>query len=232
MSESPVLELKGLQRTFTQGHKTLSVLNGIDLTLKPGEMIGLVGASGSGKSTLLQCAGLLDQPTAGVVTVAGKVMSGASDKERTRTRREKLGFIYQFHHLLPEFSALENIGLAARIAGETEAVATKTALELLEELGLSDRQDHIPAKLSGGEQQRVAIARALASKPSLLLADEPTGNLDQDTAERVFELFVSAVRQRSLSALVATHDMALAQRMDKQFHLRSGVLQAAEENTV
>lgn len=228
MSETPILELKGLKRTFTQGHKTLSVLNGIDLTLQPGEMIGLVGASGSGKSTLLQCAGLLDQPTDGLVVISGSIMSGANDKDRTRTRREHLGFIYQFHHLLPEFSALENVALAASIAGATEAEATHTASELLEELGLSDRQDHIPAKLSGGEQQRVAIARALASKPSLLLADEPTGNLDQDTAERVFELFVSAVRQRNLSALVATHDMALAKRMDRQYQLKSGVLQASE----
>lgn len=224
MSKVAALKIDDLTRSFQQAHKALEVLKGVNLTVKPGEMVGLIGASGSGKSTLLQCAGLLDRATSGTITIDGMDVADLEDHARTRIRREKLGFIYQFHHLLPEFTALENVALAARISGESDKSARDEASHLLDELGLTERKDHIPAKLSGGEQQRVAIARALASKPQLLLADEPTGNLDHETADRVFELFVRAVRHRGLSAVVATHDTGLAAKMDQQYHLENGLL--------
>lgn len=219
-----ILELKSLERQFHQGHKTVNVLKGVDLAIGEGELVGLVGASGSGKSTLLQIAGLLDKPSSGQVFIDGLDVSDVKDDARTAVRREKLGFIYQFHHLLPEFSALENVALAAQINGANTADSKNVARNLLAELGLEEREDHVPAKLSGGEQQRVAIARALAASPKLILADEPTGNLDEATAARVFELFVDTVRSRKVAALIATHDMALAAKMDRRLVLRDGIL--------
>lgn len=219
-----ILEITDLKRSFHQGHKTIDVLRGINLTVNPGELVGLVGASGSGKSTFLQIAGLLDKSSAGEVVICGAKTNGIKDDARSAIRREQLGFIYQFHHLLPEFTAIENVALAARISGANEYDARDKAKVLLTELKLADREDHIPAKLSGGEQQRVAIARALAGEPRLILADEPTGNLDEATAVRVFDLFVETVKNRGVAALIATHDMALANKMDRQFILKDGHL--------
>jgi len=219
-----ILEIEGLTRSFHQGHKTIEVLRGISLSVESGELVGLVGASGSGKSTLLQIAGLLDKASSGTITIDGAETTGAKDDARTAIRRDKLGFIYQFHHLLPEFTAVENVALAARIGGATDSEAHNRARQLLDELKLGDREDHIPAKLSGGEQQRVAIARALAGSPKLILADEPTGNLDEATAVRVFELFLKTVKNHGVAALIATHDMTLANKMDRQFTLREGHL--------
>ncbi len=219
-----ILEIKDLTRSFHQGHKNIEVLRGISLSVETGELVGLVGASGSGKSTLLQIAGLLDKASSGTIVIDGAETNGAKDDARTAIRRDKLGFIYQFHHLLPEFTALENVALAARIGGATENDARDKARKLLDELSLGEREDHIPAKLSGGEQQRVAIARALAGNPKLILADEPTGNLDEATAGRVFELFLETVKNHGVAALIATHDMALANKMDRQFTLREGHL--------
>lgn len=221
-----ILEITDVKRSFYQGHKQIEVLKGINLTVDSGELVGLVGASGSGKSTLLQIAGLLDKASSGRIIINGAETSGVKDDTRTKIRREQLGFIYQFHHLLPEFTAVENVALAARISGATEKNAHTKARELLAELNLTDREDHIPAKLSGGEQQRVAIARALAGSPKLILADEPTGNLDEATAVRVFDLFVQTVKNRGVAALIATHDMTLANKMDRQFVLREGYLHA------
>lgn len=219
-----ILEVTDLKRSFRQGHKTIEVLRGINLSVDAGELVGLVGASGSGKSTLLQIAGLLDKSSAGNVVIGSTETTNAKDEARSVIRREQLGFIYQFHHLLPEFTALENVALAARISGANERDANSKASDLLAELKLSDRLDHIPAKLSGGEQQRVAIARALAGDPKLVLADEPTGNLDEATAVRVFDLLVETVKSRGVAALIATHDMALAEKMDRQFVLKEGQL--------
>ncbi|SDD63192.1 ABC transporter ATP-binding protein [Kordiimonas lacus] len=218
------LEMTGICKSFFQGHKELHVLKGIDLSVKPGELVALVGASGSGKSTLLQLAGLLDKPTFGTIAIAGERVADLKDDVRSQIRRSKLGFVYQFHHLLPDFSALENVQMALRIGGVDTKTAAKEAEAILVEMGLGDRLSHNPAELSGGEQQRVAIARAIVANPSLLLADEPTGNLDEETAGRVFELFVSMVRNRGLAAVIATHDLSLAGQMDRQLHLSAGVL--------
>jgi lipoprotein-releasing system ATP-binding protein len=217
-----VLELRALTRSFVQGGETLEVLRGVNLTLKRGEIVALVGASGSGKSTLLQIAGLLDSPTGGDIFVDGIAAMQADDNARTLLRRKHLGFVYQFHHLLPEFSACENVAIPQMIAGVACADAEKRARKLLEGLGLGARLSHRPAALSGGEQQRVAIARALANNPSLILADEPTGNLDPATADAVFALFVAQAKARGLCALVATHNMELARRMDRVVTLQNG----------
>lgn len=219
---NPVLELKQITRSFTQGGETLEVLRGIDLRIMPGEIVALVGESGSGKSTLLQIAGLLDTPSSGEITISGVMASHADDAERTRLRRQHLGFVYQFHHLLPEFTASENIAMPLMIAGMTYGKANKRAEKWLEKLGLAERKAHRPAELSGGEQQRVAIARALAAKPALILADEPTGNLDPGTSEKVFSLFVELARSQGLCALVATHNIDLAKRMDRVVSLTRG----------
>jgi lipoprotein-releasing system ATP-binding protein len=216
--------MTGICKSFFQGHKELHVLKGIDLSVKPGELVALVGASGSGKSTLLQLAGLLDKPTSGTIAIAGERVADLKDDVRSQIRRSKLGFVYQFHHLLPDFSALENVQMALRIGGVDPKTSAKEAEAILAEMGLGDRLSHNPAELSGGEQQRVAIARAIAANPSLLLADEPTGNLDEETAGRVFDLFVSMVRDRGLAAVIATHDLSLAGQMDRQLHLSAGVL--------
>lgn len=224
-SESnPVLVVDGLKRSFQQGHKTLEILRGVDLTVEAGELIGLVGVSGSGKSTLLQAIGLLDQQDAGEVSIDGMETSSLNDDKRTEIRRNTLGFIYQFHHLLPDFSALENVSLAHRISGLSAGKADAKARELLTALGLGERLDHMPSSLSGGEQQRVAIARALAADPKLVLADEPTGNLDEETAGRVFDLFISTVREQGVAGIIATHDRSLAAKMDRQFILTDGKL--------
>ena len=219
-----VLFLKNIVRTFMQGSETLTILNRLGLVVNAGEMVALVGPSGSGKTTLLQIAGLLDTPTAGEVMVAGSDMSKASDAKRTKTRLGHIGFVYQFHHLLPEFSAQENVMLPQMIAGKNERDAAAKATTLLEGLGLSTRLSHRPAKLSGGEQQRVAIARALANDPALILADEPTGNLDSHTAGDVFALLVRLAKERNVAALVATHNMELARRMDRTVTLQDGKL--------
>jgi len=219
-----VLHMQGIKRSFHQGHKTIDVLQDVDLDVEPGELVALVGTSGSGKSTLLQVAGLLDSEFSGELTVSGVSAAGMKDEQRTRLRRENLGFVYQFHHLLPEFSAEENVALALRVSGASDRSARIAARDVLADLGLEDRLDHVPAKLSGGEQQRVAIARAIVGKPQLLLADEPTGNLDEGTASRVLELLLKIVRERGLAAVIATHDKALASKLDRQLHLRDGRL--------
>jgi len=218
------LELRDLTKTFKQAGEPLTVLDGANLRLMPGEMVALVGPSGAGKSTLLQLAGLLDRPTSGQVLVLGKECAKLSDAERSRLRRTKLGFVYQYHHLLPEFSALENVVIPQMIADVPRAVARARARELLDAMGLKARESHRPGKLSGGEQQRVAIARAVANGPSLLLADEPTGNLDQVTAELVFKQLDNLVHMANIAALVATHNVALARRMDRIVTLENGKL--------
>jgi len=221
---SEVLTLQNVTRTYHQADKSLEVLRGVNLELKAGEVVALVGPSGSGKTTLLQIAGLLDNPTSGQVMLAGLDMSKAGDSERTFARLKHIGFVYQFHHLLPEFSALENITLPQMMQGVRESEANQQSEALLAALGLAARASHRPAKLSGGEQQRVAIARALAGHPALLLADEPTGNLDQHTAEEVFSLLMKLARKQKLAALIATHNMDLARRMDRMVRLEDGVL--------
>ena len=221
-----VLALGGVVRTFQQGRTTLEVLRGVDLELREGEIVALVGPSGAGKSTLLHIAGLLERPDAGEVSVCGESSRTFDDDTRTRMRRHNIGFVYQHHHLLPEFSALENILIPQIIAGLDRVQARARAMELLQWMDLSDRASHRPGKLSGGEQQRVAIARALANAPRLLLADEPTGNLDPGTAGDVFSVLLRLTRGAGLAALVATHNPALAARLDRTVRLEDGVLVA------
>ena len=218
------LALAGLRKTFHQGRSELHVLNGAALSVAGGEMVALVGPSGSGKSTLMHIAGLLERPDAGSVAIQGQDVSKAGDGERTRVRRAQIGFVYQHHHLLPEFSARENVVLPQMIAGTARSQARSRAGELLELVGLAARMDHRPAELSGGEQQRVAIARALANDPSVLLADEPTGNLDPTTSARVFDALTRIVREAGVAALVATHNLELAGQMDRTLRLQDGVL--------
>ena len=220
----PVLRLQGVQRQFRQGGDRLDVLRGIDLELEPSRLVALVGPSGSGKSTLLHIAGLLERPSEGEVVIEGKVCRRLSDRERTRLRRERIGFVYQFHHLLPDFSAEENVMMPLLLAGRSRAEARRRAQELLAATGLAERASHRPGRLSGGEQQRVAIARALANRPVLVLADEPTGNLDPHTADTVFDLLLDTVRSTGAAALVATHNPDLAARMDATWTLRDGRL--------
>jgi lipoprotein-releasing system ATP-binding protein len=216
------LRLVGVQRRFRQGDAWLEVLRGVELTLAPGEIVALVGPSGSGKSTLLQIAGLLEHPDGGEVYVAGRPCGGLPDAQRTQIRREQLGFVYQFHHLLPEFSALENVMLPQMVAGSGRRSARERARQLLRTLGLGDREEHRPARLSGGEQQRVAIARAMANRPAVLLADEPTGNLDEDTARAVFDALVVSARETAAGLLIATHNAELAARADRICRLHNG----------
>jgi lipoprotein-releasing system ATP-binding protein len=226
-----VLSLRNVQRTYESGGEALKVLRGIDLDLKPGEIVGLIGPSGSGKSTLLHIAGLLEPPDAGEVTLAGIDAVSANDDMLTALRRNYIGFVYQFHHLLPEFDALENVTLPRLIHGELRHKAVPEARRLLQALGLGERLTHRPAELSGGEQQRVAIARAFANNPKLILADEPTGNLDPKTSDAVFESFRRAAREEGVAALVATHNIGLSERMDRVLTLENGRLvsfQAAE----
>ena len=224
MSEPAALALVDVRRGFLQGGVRLEVLQGASLTLNAGEIVAMVGPSGAGKSTLLQIAGLLEPPESGEVRVCGDACSGLGDGDRTRLRRTHLGFVYQFHHLLPEFSALENVALAQMVAGLARKTAEARAGELLARVGLAERANHRPAQLSGGEQQRVAIARALANEPRVLLADEPTGNLDQHTADGVFDTLLDMVRHAGLAARIATHNMELAARMDRTVCLDEGRL--------
>ena len=220
----PALELRMVQKAFRQGGVELSVLGGIDLTLAPGEIVALVGPSGAGKSTMLHVAGLLERPDGGAVMIEGRDCGGLSDEHRTLLRRRALGFVYQFHHLLPEFSALENVMLPQMIAGVGRHEARDKAAALLERVGLSERLSHRPARLSGGEQQRVAIVRALANDPKILLADEPTGNLDHTTAASVMETLIGIVRAQGLAVLIATHNLELARRLDRIVALEDGRL--------
>jgi len=220
----PILQLTNLQRAFHQGERDIDVLSGANASLYPGQAVALVGPSGSGKSTLLHIAGLLESPDAGEVIIEGQDCTHMNDDERTRVRRAQLGFIYQFHQLLPEFSALENVVIPQMIQGKSRKAASSHARELLSALGLGHRVDHRPAELSGGEQQRTAIARGLANTPKLLLADEPTGNLDPGTSERVFKDLMSLVERTGVAALIATHNLDLASRMHRVLRLESGRL--------
>ena len=224
MSE-PVLETRRLTRSFTQADVTIEVLRGVDLAVQPGEIVALLGPSGSGKSTLLQAVGLLEGGFEGSIRLRGEEAAGLDDEGRTRVRRETLGFVYQFHHLLPEFNARENVILPQLVQGADTAAASQRADSLLSTLGLGNRLDHRPSKLSGGEQQRVAVARALANKPPLVLADEPTGNLDEATADVVFAEFLKLVRGEGSAALVATHNERIAAKMDRVLRLHEGRLQ-------
>ena len=224
MSEA-VLSTRGLQRSFTQGDVTIHVLRGVDLDVQPGEIVALLGPSGSGKSTLLQAVGLLEGGFEGSIRIAGREAADLDDDGRTDLRRNALGFVYQFHHLLPEFNARENVVLPQLVQGAETAVANERAEQLLSALGLGARLDHRPSKLSGGEQQRVAVARALANKPPLVLADEPTGNLDETTADKVLAEFLALVRGEGSAALVATHNERLASKMDRVVRLHEGHLE-------
>lgn len=223
-SNNIVLELKDVIKNYKQGKQNLEVLSGINLEIKQGEVIALVGQSGAGKSTLLQIAGLLDRPTSGKVIINSKNVSKACDDVRTNFRRDYIGFVYQYHNLLSDFTALENVMMPMLIAGKNKNEAKERAVMLLEKMHLAHRINHRPPELSGGEQQRVAIARALSNSPKLLLADEPTGNLDPNTAEEVFQELIRIIKETGLSALIATHNMELACRMNKQFRLRDGEL--------
>ena len=220
----PALELRGVRRVFKQAGTELRVLNGTDLVLQAGEIVALVGPSGAGKSTMLHIAGLLERPDVGAVLIGGEDCGSLSDDRRTMLRRAEIGFVYQFHHLLPEFSALENVMLPQMIAAVPRRQAREKAAGLLDRVGLAPRAGHRPARLSGGEQQRVAIARALANNPKILLGDEPTGNLDQATGESVLETLLDLVRDTGLSALIATHNLDLARRLDRIVALADGRL--------
>ena len=220
----PVLVLRDLHRTYQTGQGPLEVLKGANLSVAPGEIVGLIGPSGSGKSSLLHAAGLLEHPTSGEVTIAGRDCGAMTDRERTRIRLSTIGFVYQFHHLLPELDALDNVALPALIAGRKRGAARERARGLLTGLGLAARLDHQPAQLSGGEQQRVAVARALTNQPRLLLADEPTGNLDPATSDVVFQSLHDLVRATGVAALIATHNLQMAKHMDRVLALRDGRL--------
>ncbi len=224
MAQEPVLELKGITREYNQGDTILEIFKGLDFSINAGQIIGLVGQSGSGKSSLLHIAGLLEKPTAGDVFIAGRNCSKLDDTARTKIRRFGVGFIYQFHHLLPEFTALENVVIPQLIAGAKKSAADDRAKSLLKKLGLSHRLDHLPSEMSGGEQQRVAICRALANKPLVLLADEPTGNLDPKTSEVVHAEFLHLIQDEGLAALIATHNLELAHKMHGVVTLEDGVL--------
>ncbi len=224
-----ILRLDNITRRFKEGEGQLEVFSGLNMTLAPGEIVALVGPSGVGKSSLLHIAGLLEAPTSGEIHINGRAVSGLPEHERTRIRRDMIGFVYQAHHLLPEFDALENVILPQMIAGKSRADAAVEATRLLGSLGLAQRLSHRPAQLSGGEQQRVAIARALANKPRILLADEPTGNLDPKTSGGVFDALIALVRAEGLAALIATHNFDLAARMDRALLLHQGKLIAGAD---
>jgi lipoprotein-releasing system ATP-binding protein len=221
---APILSLDNVKRSFQQGPREITVLQGASADLMPGQAVALVGPSGAGKSTLLHIAGLLEQPTGGRVVLNGRDCAELNDGERTRLRRQSIGFVYQFHQLLPEFSALENVIIPQMTMGKSRREASARARELLTGLGLGDRVDHRPAELSGGEQQRTAICRGLANSPKLLLADEPTGNLDPTTSEYVFRELIDLIRAQGVAALIATHNMDLASRMDRTLKLENGKL--------
>ena len=231
-SPTPILELSGLQRTFYQAERAIHVLQDVNAVLHPGQAVALVGPSGAGKSTLLHIAGLLETPDAGNVMIHGRDCAQMSDADRTAMRRNEMGFVYQFHQLLPEFSAKENVVIPQMICGTPIRAARKRAEELLEMLGLGARLNHRPAELSGGEQQRTAIARALANKPHLLLADEPTGNLDPATSKRVFSDLIDLIEHTGVAALIATHNMELASNMHRVLRLADGRLQELQPDTL
>ena len=218
------LILKNIDKSFFQGKQELAVIKNANLEIAKGEIVALVGPSGSGKTTLLQIAGLLDVPSKGNILIDGNDVSSASDKVRTKMRRDHIGFVYQFHQLLPEFSALENILMPLLIKGENKNSALEKAQEILKEINLSDRANHRPAELSGGQQQRVAVARAIVSKPSILLADEPTGNLDSENAQNVFELLLDFAKKYQIASLIVTHNMELARKMDRIVTIKDGIL--------
>ena len=222
----PVLSIRGLERTYITMAGSLPVLRGVDLDVMPGEIVGLIGPSGSGKSSLLHAAGLLEHPDGGRISILGSDCTDLGERERTRVRLATIGFVYQFHHLLPEFTALDNVALPQMIAGRSRKAAGDRARALLTDLGLGERVEHQPAQLSGGEQQRVAVARALSNSPRLLLADEPTGNLDPHTSTAVFDSLYELVRGQGVAALVATHNLELARHMDRVFALKDGRLEA------
>ena len=228
----PVLSVRGVTRTYDSAAGPLTVLKGVDLDVRPGEVVGLIGPSGSGKSSLLHAAGLLERPTSGDIRIDGQDVGGLPERARTHIRLARIGFVYQFHHLLAEFDARDNVALPLRIAGVNQAEARARAEEVLTALGLGERLTHQPAQMSGGEQQRVAVARALANRPRLLLADEPTGNLDPATSQTVFEALHDVVKQNGVAALIATHNMELAGHMDRVFALKDGHLEerAAESH--
>jgi len=226
MSERQVrLRLSDVRKTYSQGDRRLEILKGVNLSLYRGELCALVGPSGSGKSTLLHLAGLLEMPDHGAIEIAEQSVTSLNDRERTAVRRHRIGFVYQYHHLLPEFSALENLIVPQMIAGRSKREATGHGKELLHLVGLGERMDHRPARLSGGEQQRVALARAIINQPALLLADEPTGNLDPETANEVFGLLTKLVQGTGVGALIATHNLKLARRMHRVLRLRDGFVE-------
>jgi len=222
--QDSVLSLSGISRIYTQGDNKINVLKNIDLNINRGEIVSLIGSSGSGKSSLLHIAGLLEQPDAGDIVINGVKFSKMNDLERTVSRRHSIGFIYQFHHLLSDFSAIDNVIIPMMIAGQDKSYAQERAMMLLSKLGLDDRKDHLPSQLSGGEQQRVSIARAIVNKPDLLLADEPTGNLDAKTADVVFDQFISLARQENMSVLLATHNNKLSEKSDRVISIQNGEL--------
>jgi lipoprotein-releasing system ATP-binding protein len=224
VSEEDVLQLKNIRHSFIQGGHTLDILKGVNLTVKRGEIVALLGPSGCGKTTLLQIAGLLENPTSGDVIIKGHRVASTADDYRTALRRTMLGFVYQSHHLLSDFTALENLLLPQYVAGIEKDKAKARAEQLLQSVGLIKRADHYPSQLSGGEQQRIAIARGLVNKPALLLADEPTGNLDPKTAEEVFQLLVKTIAHEKTGALIVTHNHELAKRMDRVLELKDGVV--------
>jgi len=226
VDKNNLIELINIHRTFWQGGERLNILNGVELSIKSGETISLVGPSGSGKSTLLHIAGLLEKPDLGTIHILNKNVSGLSDKKLTQIRNQKLGFVYQYHYLLSEFNALENIMLPQLIAGKKKSFARERALTLLSSLNLDDRIYHRPYQLSGGEQQRVAIGRALANDPQIILADEPTGNLDFENAEAVFSMLLKLSRQAGVAAVIATHNLELAKKLDRNFLIENGSLSA------
>ena len=224
-SVPPIANLRGLTRSFEQGGTRIDVLRGVDLAIMPGEIVALLGPSGSGKSTMLQAVGLLEGGFGGAIEIAGTAAEKSDSAARTALRRDHLGFVYQFHHLLPDFNALENVVLPQLVSGKPREEAEDRAASLLQSLGLGERMEHRPSQLSGGEQQRVAVARALANRPKLVLADEPTGNLDEATSDRVLEQFLALVRGEGSAALVATHNERLAARMDRVVRLHEGLLE-------
>ena len=225
MSKTPVLSVRGVTRTYDTASGGLTVLKGVNLDVMPGEVVGLIGPSGSGKSSLLHAAGLLERPTSGEIRIDGADVGGLDERARTHIRLASIGFVYQFHHLLAEFDARDNVALPLRIAGVVQGEARERASEVRTALGLGERLTHQPAQMSGGEQQRVAVARALANRPRLLLADEPTGNLDPATSQTVFEALHRLVKETGVAALIATHNMELAGHMDRVFALKDGHLE-------